>query len=107
MAKVKPISPEDIIELRLDEIPDEMIETVNKLIVQNWGVGKARVLQKDIEDAFLILYNSKYNKEMASREMYDKRWMDIEDIYRKKGWKVNFFKPDYTESFDSYFVFEK
>jgi hypothetical protein len=39
--------------------------------------------------------------------MFNKHWFDIEDIYRKAGWAVEFDKPGYNESYESFFVFKK
>lgn len=43
---VEPISPSDVKKF----IPDFIIETVNKLIVEKWDGDKAIILQDDIMD---------------------------------------------------------
>ena len=43
----------------------------------------------------------------ARQELFDNHYLDIEPAYRNAGWKVEFDKPGYNETYDSYFVFSK
>ena len=38
--------------------------------------------------------------------IFEKHWLDFEDIYRKAGWFVNFDKPAYNETYDAFFEFK-
>jgi hypothetical protein len=38
--------------------------------------------------------------------IFDNHWLDIEDHYRKAGWKVTYDKPSYYEDYDAFFKFE-
>lgn len=108
MAKVKPISPSEITDLKLESLPDEMIKVVNQLIIDNWNGRSATIMQSAIKDAFLQLYNTTHpNVVMTPARMFELHWMDFEDIYRKKGWKVEYDKPGYNESYEAFFVFKK
>ena len=94
---VEPIRPCDV----KHEIPDFIIEAVNKLIQEKWDGYEATVKQSEILSAI----NLKEHK-TTSKEIFDRGWMDIEDIYRKRGWDVTYESPDYTESFPPYFTFK-
>jgi hypothetical protein len=100
---VKPIKPNEVVSIKLDNIPDELIEAINELIVKKWDGYSAVVLQEDIEKLFLKKYP---NVKEAKKKMYEEHWMDFEDIFRKEGWSVKFDKPGYDESYDAYFEFK-
>jgi len=82
--------------------PAEVLDSVNELIEENLRGREARVLQKDLEARMV-------SKGLAVEEIYDKKWMDVEDIYRRAGWTVEYDRPIYYggEDFDAYFVFTK
>lgn len=42
----------------------------------------------------------------AVNQLIKEKWLDIEDHYRKAGWKVTYDKPAYCENYDAYFKFE-
>ena len=44
---MKPISPNDIDKLKEEEIPDDVIEIFNELILKNWNEGSSIVYQDD------------------------------------------------------------
>lgn len=44
---------------------------------------------------------------MKRDELFDKGWMDIEPIYRKSGWRVEYDKPAYNETYPATFTFSK
>lgn len=99
---VAPISPEMVIKEHQKSIPDSIINAFNKLIVKNYSPisKKATVRQDDVlnmvcgEDTF------------SRRTVFDNHWLDVEEIYREKGWDVDYDSPSYgEESFKAYFTF--
>jgi gamma-glutamylcysteine synthetase len=46
-------------------------------------------------------------KEISSKEIYDKKYLDIESLYKKHGWVVVYDKPGYSETYDPYWTFTK
>jgi hypothetical protein len=44
-------------------------------------------------------------KGLTEAKIFDKHWLDVEDIYRRVGWKVRFDQPGYNEDYKAYFVF--
>ena len=97
--KVTPIKPEDLPKQKREQIPDLIIETVNKLIAKNWNAEtrEATVYQDDILKAI--------GKKLDHDEIFDNHWLDIEDIYLAQGWKVVYYSPAYCENYRAYFVF--
>lgn len=98
---VEPISPSDVKKF----IPDFIIETVNKLIMEKWDGDKAIILQDDIMDK--VSSNDPDNDKPSRREVFDKGWLDFEPLYRERGWKVEYDKPAYNEFCKAKFIFKK
>lgn len=44
---------------------------------------------------------------IKSNIVYGKQYLDVEDIYRKEGWKVVYDKPAYCETYEPTFTFSK
>lgn len=104
--KVKPITPDEILDAKEASIPDEMFEAINELIVKNWNGSESRFRQNDIIELFLSKIGE--NNIQANREkIFDNHWLDFEDIYRKLGWKIYYDKPAYNEDYPATFEFSK
>lgn len=99
--KVKPISPAEVEPF----IPDFVIEAFNTLIQKNWNGVEAKVLQAEVVD--IISSNSPTDPRPSRRTVFDNHWLDVEDIYRKAGWKVIYVRTSYFETYNPYFLFKK
>jgi hypothetical protein len=88
-----PIKPEDVVPLRSKNIPDWVIEAVNRLIVAKWKGDQAIVYQEEIVKQYL------------GDGDFDYHWLNFEDIFREAGWKVVYDKPHYSESYKAHFTF--
>lgn len=99
---IKPIKPEDVQGEQNKLIPEEVIEVFNQLIIKNWEEDSAIIKQEDIIN---ILAKKGYDK----GKIFDNNYLDIEDIYRESGWKVEYRKPMFhaRENFETYFKFSK
>jgi hypothetical protein len=104
--KVKPISPDEVLDAKKTSIPDEMFEAVNEMIVKKWNGSEATFRQEDLMSLYLQKVGE--NDIQKSRDkVYENHWMDFEDIYRKNGWSVSYDKPAYNESYPATFTFKK
>jgi len=103
MMAVKPISPKDAVSLRY--IPDEVIESFNELIAENLDLnGKATFR---VDNVICRIINKGLVLEEHKQEIYDKKWLDIENIYEPLGWIVKYHSPSYGDScYESFFTFE-
>lgn len=96
---MKPISPNDVV---APEIPDFVIDIVNRLIRQNYqsrrkcSVIEQREIVKEIK-ALINIYGLEF----------DIKWLDFEEMYRNAGWNVEYDKPGYNESYEATFKFTK
>ena len=98
--KTKPLSPADINNSMETIIPGVIIEAVNNLLKKEFRGRSVCLLQKDILNEILRLNNT-----LSKDEIFEKKWMDFESIFEKVGWKVEYDKPGYNESYESSFKF--
>lgn len=103
MSKVKPITPDEVVDRKINAMPDEMLQAVNDLIAKNWNGSEASFKVEEIVSQYFII-TGKRKTPTARVKLFDNHWLDIEPIYREAGWIVRFESPDYTEDFPSYFV---
>ncbi len=96
--RVQPISPKEVIDKKLSSIPSEAIEAFNELIAQN--TGRANIVVKQEEVVALMV-----KKGLHREQIFKNGWLDIEDIYRKAGWRVEYDKPGYNEDYEPTFTF--
>jgi hypothetical protein len=97
---MKPIRPSQVQERKV-EIPDVVIECVNKMIQSEWSGFQSKIYQKDLVNK--IIESSVFTRE----EIFAKHYLDFEYLYKKAGWKVVYDKPAYNEDYEAYFVFSK
>ena len=83
------------------EFPEGVYEAFNELIRKNLRGKTATVKQRDVAQ----LIASKL--ELTLTEVLANGYLDVEDAYRKAGWKVEYDKPGYNESYEPHFAFTK
>lgn len=91
----EPIKPENVEK----KLPDEVIEVFNDLINQYWDGTRACVRQHEAAKLVAERMNVKVGI------LFEKKYMDVEDVYRKAGWNVVYDKPGFNESYEPFFVF--
>lgn len=96
----KPISPKEVVHI----IPDFVFDAVNALIRKKWNGKSATIRQNEIMD--IISSDDIDDPRPRRKTIYDNNWLDIEEHYRKAGWKVTYDKPGYNESYEAFFRFE-
>ena len=95
---IEPITPKQaLIEKKM---PDEVIEVFNELIKINFNGKTSKFLAK--EAARLIASKM----EISVDEVFNRKLLDVELVYQKKGWKVEYDQPGYNENYDAYFTFK-
>lgn len=96
---MKPISPDDIV---APEIPNFVIDIVNRLIRQNYQSRRkcSIIEQREIVKEIKATIN-------ANDLAFDIKWLDFEELYRSVGWNVEYDKPGYNESYEATFKFTK
>jgi hypothetical protein len=105
----KPITPDAAYEEKLKRIPPEMIEAVNQLIIEKIDSYRScSIKQKEIVTRYLDLKNvSGEDRKKLHDEIFEKKYLDFEDIFTKNGWIVKYKSPYWDENYDEYFDFKQ
>jgi hypothetical protein len=99
---IKPISPKEVVDKKRESIPDFVIEAFNQMIAENWDGKESRFRQDEVVTRMFLL-----QKGLTQSEIQEKNLLDVEEIYRKEGWIVEYDKGDYNTSDPSIFTFRK
>lgn len=100
---MKPISPDDIVNNLENIIPSVVIQAVNELLKDKYrGTGPVTIKQDEIVDKVIGLDGS-----LTRQVIFEKKYLDFEELYRKNGWTVVYDKPAYNESYAATFEFNK
>jgi len=105
MITTEPIRPENIMSLKLNYLPPEVIEAFNENIIRNYVDGSAQVFVDDVVESIIKLL-----PETSEIDIFRKKYLDVEGLFESVGWKVSFYKPPVAwagETGRSYFIFEK
>ena|ERR1035437_2556462 len=106
MNKIKPISPKEIDNQKDLDIPDEVIAAFNELIIKKLNGDTAVITQGEALSLCLSKLKAA-NKKMTSEELFDYHYLDVEQNFRKAGWKVEYDKPGYNERYEGFYTFSK
>lgn len=98
---IKPISPDDIAAQKANDLPDAVIGCWNSMIARKYSGGTARILLSEASRELQLTVNKTHN------EIRELGYLDIEDLYRAQGWRVNYDQPGYNESYPAYYEFSK
>ena len=109
MSRVPTIKPDEMVQKKFEDLPDEAIRAFNEMITKNWNGSSSQFAQKEVVALIVLRMNvdRPVDKHVTSQTIYNNHWADIEDIYRRDGWKVIYDKAAYNETYDSFFVFSK
>jgi hypothetical protein len=97
---MKPITPAEVGKKKAESIPVEVIEVFNELITKKWDGRQSIVLQKDAVAGIVSRMG------VSRDQVYLNRWLDVEGAFRQAGWRVEYDKPGFNESYDASFTFK-
>lgn len=92
------ISPSEISEKKTELIPEDVLDVFNELIALQYANGSATVYQEDVVSRLNSLGYS-------DQTIYQRGYLNVEEIYRDKGWKVTYDRPSYNETYKAHFIF--
>jgi hypothetical protein len=100
--ETKPIKPTDISPELENIIPDVVIQAVNALLKDKYtgGLGSFTIKQDEIISKIRGLDGS-----LTRNEIFEKKMLNFEPLYRKNGWSVKYDKPAWDENYEPYFEF--
>lgn len=97
----QPIKPNEIQQRQMDAIDDAVIEVWNNLITKNFRGKQAVVYQDDAITAIQSVMG------VDRSDVFKNGWLEIEPLFQRAGWKVEYDKPGYNESYRASFTFTK
>ena len=97
---IEPIRPHEIEPAKAAAFPDEVVTCWNRLLVSKWDGRKAHIPQKEAVAALMEA------TKLPRADIFEKRFLDIEPMFREAGWRVYYDKPAYFEEYDPFFVFQ-
>jgi hypothetical protein len=95
---IKPIRPDEVVGAKEGAIPDIVFKVVNALIAEKFSSGHAVIRQSDIVARLR-------DEGLTTPVIFDRNYLDIEDVYRGAGWVVVYDKPAYNETYEATFTF--
>lgn len=107
MRKPQGITPGEVLDLKASQIPDEVFEAFDELIAKGYSGGSSTVVEKEVSLLILKKLKEAGHRGMTQQKIYENHWLDVEAIYRQRGWSVEYDKPGYNESYDATFRFSK
>lgn len=96
--RVKPLAPNEVVEAKRELIPDVVIETFNTLLAERGASGYTTIYQDEVVAQL-------EEQGLTQSDIYGHHWLDVEDVYREAGWKVEYDKPGYNETYRAFFRF--
>jgi hypothetical protein len=99
----KPISPDEVVGKKTQLIPDYVFEAFNEMIAKNWNGSSATIKITEAIAGVLSHAPQGVTKEL----LFDNNYLDIEHSYQEVGWKVEFDKPGYNETYEAKYRFYK
>lgn len=102
---MKPITPAEVVKRKVELMPAGVIEAFNDLIAERWDGHSASVKQNDAVVAVMAKLKQSM-PDLKREDLFEKHWLDVEDLFRKAGWSVAYDKPGYNEDYDAYWVFK-
>jgi hypothetical protein len=95
---VKPITPREVVIKKEQSLPNEVIDVFNELIAENFNGRCSIVMQDDAAKRIALKMN------VSVDHLYKNRLLDVETVFRKAGWKVEYNNP-FNESYKAFFIF--
>lgn len=78
----KPLTPKEAIELKRQNTPRAVFDAFNQLLSQGKS-GNSKIVFSDKQVVALM-----EQKGLSPQEIYNRGWLNIEDLYEEAGWNV-------------------
>ena len=97
--KVRPIKPSEVVKNRESYLPEAVLVVFNSQIEQKWDGYSAVLLQEEVAEEIASRLG------LTTEDVFARHYLEVEDLYRKSGWVVEYDKPAYNESYPATFTF--
>lgn len=97
----KAVTPRELGASAGEDVPEFVIEAVNNLLKKKYRKGHSVTLkQDDIVDEVLRI-----EEEINRSQLFEEGWLDFEPVFERSGWRVEYDKPGYCETYPATFTF--
>lgn len=102
---VEPLTPN---ELKRIACPSEVIAAFNQCLIMKWDGKSAKITQDMAINAIIDEFgNEEGDPSLVTRQdVFDNKWLDIEEQFQSYGWNVRHLIPDRGETFEAFFIFK-
>ena len=100
--------PDEALAHKDNLIPSFVIEAVNTLLAQRFnGSNYCTIKQDEVIDLAMKIGSDAGTMPPGSGRFsfFDNRWLDFEPLYEKSGWKIEYDKPGFNESYSAFWRF--
>ena len=101
----KAMSPAEVGQYKADTFPDFVFQAFNECIAKEYTNKRATVKQSDVVSRISQLMSGD-SFESNKAKIFAEGWLNVEEVYRKLGWKVEYDKPGYNESYGAFWIFK-
>jgi hypothetical protein len=95
----KPLTPKEAQAKKNNLFPEKVIDAFNELIAENLQGKTSTFSQKDV----VARICSKLD--VTKDEVFKKHWLDVESTFESQGWKVDYDRPGFNETYEATFTF--
>lgn len=104
--QVRPITPDEVVPQKKSSLPSFVIQAFNNLIAKFFSGGRAEFEQNLVIEEIQKLAKEKGVK-LKREDIFDLHYLDVEEIFEEAGWRVEYDKPGYNETYAATFTFRK
>jgi len=107
---MEPITPDAVASQKTANIPDFVIGVFNEMITEAWSGRNAVLMQNAVVKRVIAAAKKSgisKTKRVTSQRVFEEHWLDVEPIFRRVGWVVNYDKPGYCETYEASWAFSK
>lgn len=97
----KPFTPDEAIAAKVGVIPPEVLDVWNTILAKHFDGISANFNQDEVVAALVAATG------VERHQVFENKWLDVEALYRSYGWKVEYDKPGYNESYAANFTFRR
>lgn len=98
---IKPFTPDEAKGGKVTTLPPEVIEVFNHLLAERYS-SHIEISQPEVVGLILSKMPN-----VKRQEIFDKNWLDVEEVYDQYGWDVDYDKPGYNETYEATWTFTK
>lgn len=93
------IRPDEVAATKAKVLPAAVLDAFNVLIAKNFTAGRAIVTQDEAIAAICGAMG------IDRHAVFANHYLDVEEVFREAGWRVEYDKPAYYENYEATFTF--